>query len=168
MTTGRLHVTSPSRPTSDAVVIGIDYGTLSGRAVVVRVSDGQELGSAVHDYRHAVLDSALPTGEPLPPEWALPVPADYIAVLKIAVPQALRVSGVDPADVIGIGTDFTAGTMVATLVDGTPLCEVPASVQGVGEQPDRPASMSGYGRHEASMLPSRGIRRSPSAMARAR
>lgn len=118
-------MTSAPHHGKEAVVIGVDYGTLSGRAVVVRVRDGQELGSAVHDYPHAVLDAALPTGEPLPPEWALQVPADYIAVLKVAVPQALSVSGVDPADVIGIGTDFTACTMVATLVDGTPLCEVP-------------------------------------------
>jgi L-ribulokinase len=107
------------------VVVGVDYGTLSGRAVVVRVSDGQELGSAVHDYPHAVLDAALPTGQPLRPEWALQVPADYLTVLQVAVPEALRVAGVDPADVIGIGTDFTACTMVATLGDGTPLCEVP-------------------------------------------
>jgi len=118
-------VTSPSRDRRDAVVIGVDYGTLSGRAVVVRVSDGQELGSAVHDYPHRVLDAALPTGEPLPPEWALQVPADYLVVLQVAVPEALRLSGVDPADVVGIGTDFTACTMVATLADGTPLCEVP-------------------------------------------
>ena len=118
-------MTSPSRDRRDAVVIGVDYGTLSGRAVVVRVSDGQELGSAVHDYPHGVLDAALPTGEPLPPEWALQVPADYLVVLQVAVPEALRLSGVDPADVVGIGTDFTACTMVATLADGTPLCEVP-------------------------------------------
>src|SRR5664279_1855628 len=114
-------VTISSNHSPGAVVIGIDYGTLSGRAVVVRVCDGQELGSAVHAYPHAVLDSALPTGEPLPPEWALQVPADYLAVLQVAVPEALRVSGVDAADVIGIGTDFTACTMVATVGDGTPL-----------------------------------------------
>ena len=107
------------------MVVGVDFGTLSGRAVVVRVRDGQELGSAVRDYPHAVLDHALPTGQPLPPEWALQVPSDYISVLQVAVPEALRVAGVDPADVIGIGTDFTACTMVATLADGTPLCEVP-------------------------------------------
>ena len=107
------------------MVVGVDYGTLSGRAVVVRVSDGQELGSAVHEYPHAVLDASLPTGELLPPEWALQVPADFIAVLQLAVPQALQVSRVDPADVIGIGTDFTACTMLSTLADGTPLCEVP-------------------------------------------
>jgi L-ribulokinase len=118
-------VTFPSRHRTDAVVIGVDFGTLSGRAVVVRVRDGQELGSAVHDYPHAVLDAALPTGETLPPEWALQVPADFIEVLQVAVPEALRSSGVDPADVIGIGADFTACTMIPTLADGTPLCEVP-------------------------------------------
>ena len=80
-------MTSPSRDRRDAVAIGVDYGTLSGRVVVVRVSDGQELASAVHDYPHGVLDAALPTGETLPPEWALQVPADYISVLRVAVPQ---------------------------------------------------------------------------------
>jgi len=56
--------TSSSRDRRDAVVIGVDYGTLSGRAVVIRVSDGEALGSAVHEYPHGVLDSELPTGEP--------------------------------------------------------------------------------------------------------
>ena len=52
-------------------VVGVDFGTLSGRALLVRVSDGAELGTAVHDYRHGVMDSALAaTGEPLPPDWA--------------------------------------------------------------------------------------------------
>lgn len=106
--------------------IGVDYGTLSGRAVVVRVSDGTELGSAVHAYEHAVVDATLPsTGEALPPEWALQVPEDYRQVLRIAVPAAVSAAGIDPADVIGIATDFTACTMVPTLADGTPLCELP-------------------------------------------
>jgi L-ribulokinase len=43
-----------------ACVIGVDYGTLSGRAVVVAVQDGAELGSAVHEYPHAVIDRELP------------------------------------------------------------------------------------------------------------
>jgi L-ribulokinase len=111
---------------NDAVVVGVDYGTLSGRAVVVRVSDGAELGSAVHAYTHGVVDHELPgTGERLPPDWALQVPSDYIDVLKTAVPQAVAEAGVDPANVIGIATDFTACTMVPTLADGTPLNELP-------------------------------------------
>lgn len=106
--------------------IGVDYGTLSGRAVVVRVSDGAELGAAVHAYEHAVVDTTLPgTGEALPPEWALQVPEDYRQVLRIAVPAAVSAAGIDPAEVIGIATDFTACTMVPTLADGTPLCELP-------------------------------------------
>jgi L-ribulokinase len=109
-------------------VVGVDFGTLSGRAVVVRVADGEELGAATHDYPHGVLDQALPSGRRLGPDWALQVPEDYRDVLRHAVPRALELAGVDPADVIGIGTDFTACTMVPTLADGTPLCELPAWV----------------------------------------
>jgi L-ribulokinase len=104
-------------------VVGVDFGTLSARAVVVRVRDGAELGSAVADYPHGVVDQALPDGRALPPDWALQVPADYIAALS-AVPEALREAKVDRADVIGIATDFTACTIVPTTETGTPLCEL--------------------------------------------
>ncbi|MEA5364995.1 ribulokinase [Amycolatopsis sp., V23-08] len=111
---------------ADPLVVGVDFGTLSGRAVVVRVRDGAELGSAVTEYRHGVVDRELPaTGRALPPEWALQVPSDYVDVLRTAVPAALADAGADPADVLGIGTDFTACTMVPATVDGTPLCELP-------------------------------------------
>jgi L-ribulokinase len=110
----------------DSLVVGVDYGTLSGRAVVVRVRDGAELGTGVHAYRHGVIDRTLPaTGRALPPDWALQVPEDYLDVLRIAVPAAIADAGVDPARVIGIGTDFTACTMVPTTGDGTPLCDLP-------------------------------------------
>ena len=106
-------------------VVGVDFGTLSGRAVVVRVSDGAELASAEHVYAHAVLDRTLPDGTRLPPDWALQVPSDYIDVLRNAVPEALARAGVRPEHVIGIGTDFTACTVLPVLADGTPLCELP-------------------------------------------
>ena len=113
-----------SSPT--ATVVGVDFGTLSGRAVVVRVSDGEELGSAVHPYRHGVVERVLPDGRAqLPPEWALQVPGDYVDVLRAAVPEAVRAAGIDASDVIGIATDFTACTILPTLADGTPLCELP-------------------------------------------
>ncbi len=107
--------------------MGIDFGTLSGRAVVVRVSDGVELGSAVYAYPDGVLDARLVgTGQRLPPDWALQNPADWLGVLTNAVPEALRVSGVDRADVIAIGTDFTACTVLPTDADGRPLCQLDA------------------------------------------
>lgn len=114
-------------------VIGVDYGTLSGRAVVVRVRDGKELGSGVFDYPHAVITEALPadladvpdeTAARLPGEWALQVPQDYRGVLRHAVPAAVRDAGIDPAAVVGIATDFTACTMVPVTADGTPLNEL--------------------------------------------
>jgi len=110
----------------DACVVGVDFGTLSGRALVVRVRDGAELGSAVHDYAHGVMDEALAaTGEQLPPDWALQDPQDYRDVLRRAVPAAIRQAGIDPGLVIGIGTDFTASTVMPVLRDGTPLCQLP-------------------------------------------
>jgi len=109
-----------------AYVIGVDFGTLSGRALVVDAADGTELGSAVYDYPHAVMDSTLvATGAALPPEWALQVPNDYREVLRRAVPDAVAAAGIDPALVVGIATDFTASTPLPVLADGTPLCEVP-------------------------------------------
>ena len=116
-------------PTPDGAaehyVIGIDFGTLSGRAVVVRVSDGAELGTGTHDYPHAVMDTALASnGALLPPDWALQVPSDYVEVLKNAVPAAIAASGIDPALVIGVGTDFTASTPLPVIADGTPLNEI--------------------------------------------
>jgi L-ribulokinase len=111
---------------SGACVIGVDFGTLSGRAVVVRAADGAELGSAVHEYANGAIERELPaSGEPLPPQWALQDPADWIAVLRTAVPAAVAAAGIEPADVIGIGTDFTAATPMPVLRDGTPLCQVP-------------------------------------------
>ncbi|HEY5840380.1 MAG TPA: ribulokinase, partial [Mycobacterium sp.] len=105
--------------------VGVDFGTLSGRAVVVRVSDGHELAGAEHAYEHGVITDALPGSvDRLPPQWALQVPGDYINVLRTAVPQAVTNAGIDPADVIGIGTDFTACTMLPVRRDGTPLCEL--------------------------------------------
>jgi L-ribulokinase len=103
-------------------VVGVDYGTLSGRAVVVAVQDGAELGSAVHEYAHGVIDRELPaSGERLAPQWALQDPEDYIDVLREAVPAAIAAAGIEPDQVIGIATDFTASTPLPVLADGTPL-----------------------------------------------
>ncbi|CAG6395881.1 hypothetical protein SCOCK_370032 [Actinacidiphila cocklensis] len=112
--------------TSDppAVTVGVDFGTLSGRALVVAVEDGRELGTAVHEYTHGVVESALPgSGSALPPDWALQIPQDWRDVLRFAVPRALAAAGVQSDQVIGLATDFTACTVLPTPWEGTPLCE---------------------------------------------
>ena len=131
-------------PGADACVVGIDFGTLSGRALVVRVADGAELGSAVHEYRHGVMDTVLASsGRALPPDWALQDPADYLDVLTLAVPAAVAKAGIAPGQVIGIGTDFTACTVLPVLADGTPLCEF-------SELKDRPHAYPKLWKHHAS------------------
>jgi L-ribulokinase len=102
--------------------IGIDYGTESGRAVVVDTTNGHDLASAVHPYANGVIDQHLPgSDKSLPPEWALQDPNDYIEVLKNAVPAAIIAAGIDPDDVVGVAIDFTACTMLPVKADGTPL-----------------------------------------------
>jgi len=110
---------------AEKYVIGVDYGTLSGRALIVRVADGVEMGSAVFEYPNAVMDRVLnSSGAALGPDWALQDPNDYVEVLKHAVPEALKLAGINAADVVGIATDFTACTMIPVLEDGTPLCQL--------------------------------------------
>ena len=103
--------------------VGVDFGTESGRALLVDAGTGAEIATAVHPYAHGVIDERLPGSDVvLPPEWALQDPADYLEVLRHAVPAVLRESGVDPAQVAAIGIDFTSCTMLPTRADGTPLC----------------------------------------------
>ncbi|PLT46734.1 Ribulokinase [Paenibacillus pasadenensis] len=107
--------------------IGVDYGTQSGRAVLVNLANGAEIADHVTPYPHHVIDRKLPgTGQMLEDDWALQHPGDYIAVLERSIPEVLRQSGIDPAEVIGIGIDFTACTMLPVDESGTPLCLLPA------------------------------------------
>ena len=108
---------------SKKYAIGVDFGTLSGRAVLVDVSNGEEIATSTLEYKHAVMDEFLPDGvTKLPPDWALEHPKDYLEVLGYTIPNVLKDSGVSNEDVIGIGIDFTACTLLPVYKDGTPLC----------------------------------------------
>lgn len=104
-------------------VIGVDYGSLSGRAVIVEVETGLELAASTFEYPHAVMYEYLPDGvTKLGVDWALQHPQDYIDVLANTIPDVLKKSGVSADNVIGVGIDFTACTVLPTKKDGTPLC----------------------------------------------
>ena len=102
--------------------IGIDFGSLSGRALLLDITSGEEMASSVFDYPHGVMDKELPSGERLGNDYALQHPQDYLDVLYHTIPEVINVSGVNPKDIVAIGTDFTACTMIPCKADGTPLC----------------------------------------------
>ncbi len=111
----------------DQYVIGLDFGTLSARAVVVRASDGEMMGTAVHEYPHGVMDRTLSASDDqaLPPDFALEAPDDYLEALHAATTGAMTDAGVAADQVIGIGLDVTSATVLACRADGTPLCNLP-------------------------------------------
>ena len=109
----------------DRYVIGIDFGTLSGRAVLVNAADGSILASAVYDYPHGVMDAELADGTKLPPDWALQHPQDYMDVLDHTLPAVVALGGVEPSHIVGIALDVTASTAMPVRKDGVPLCFLP-------------------------------------------
>jgi len=113
---------------SKKYAIGVDFGTESGRAVLVEVATGREVATSVYTYENRVIDEFLPVeGDPvrLEPEWALQDPQDYLRTFQNTIPAVLKESQIDPVDVIGVGIDFTACTMMPVKKDGTPLCVIP-------------------------------------------
>ena len=102
--------------------IGVDFGTLSGRALLVSLEDGEEIASCVMEYPHGVMDRTLPSGERLENGAAFQHPQDYLDVLNHTVKTVVAQSGVCPEDIVGLGIDFTSCTVLPVLEDGTPLC----------------------------------------------
>lgn len=103
--------------------IGVDYGTQSGRAVLVEIGTGKEIATAVKPYSHGVMDEVLPNGvTKLENDWALQHPTDYMEVLETTIPNVLEQAKISADDVIGIGIDFTACTVLPINEFGTPLC----------------------------------------------
>ena len=108
--------------------VGIDYGTQSGRAVVVDCSTGDILSQSVFAYSHGVMDEFLPDGvTKLAPDWALQHPGDYIEVLEKTVPDAIKKAGVLPENIIGVGIDFTACIAPTSIAPVLPALAKPSS-----------------------------------------
>ncbi len=102
--------------------LGIDFGSLSARAVIVDVENGKQIASSACPYVHGVLEEL--NGKPLGEGWALQDPADYKESMVTCVRNAVAQSGVAPEDIVGIGVDFTACSVLPVKMDGTPLSQV--------------------------------------------
>jgi len=123
--------------------IGLDFGTLSGRALLVELETGREIATSVFEYPHAVMSRQLDCGVELPADFALQHPQDYLDVLTHVIPDVLAQTSVSASDVVGVGVDFTACTVLPVLEDGTPLCFLP-------EFENRPHSYVKLWKHHAA------------------
>ena len=129
---------------SEKFVLGIDFGTLSVRALLVNVANGFEAATAVYHYPHGVITGSLPVQSlPLSEGWALQHPRDYLDGFVAVVKEVLSISGIRPEQIIGLGTDFTSCTFFATTEDGLPLCLL-------AEYQNRPHSWPLLWKHHAS------------------
>ena len=102
--------------------IGLDYGSLSARGVLVNCETGAMIAEAVMEYPHGIISQKLPTGVMLTGEWMLQHPADYTKALEYIVPQLLKLSQVNASCIVGICIDFTASTVIPLDKNLRPLC----------------------------------------------
>jgi L-ribulokinase len=96
-----------------AFTLGIDFGTNSARALVVRCRDGAEMGSCVAPYRSGRQGVLLDAGDA---HLARQHPGDYLAALAASVRGALtaarRTRGFSAGLVVGVGVDTTGSSPI--------------------------------------------------------
>ena len=121
--------------------LGLDYGSLSCRGILADIRDGRIIAEEEFPYPHGILTDVLPDGIPLSGSWCLQHPSDYLTVLDHIIPQLLKKSGIVPAQIIGIGIDFTASTVIPLDSNFRPLCE---------SYPDRPHAWPKLWKHHGA------------------
>lgn len=105
--------------------IGLDFGTLSVRALLLNVRTGEEAAMSICEYTHKVMESHIPCGKKLAAGAALQDPADYLEGMITVIREVLAEKKVLPEEVAGIGVDFTSSTILPVKKDKTPLCRLP-------------------------------------------
>ena len=102
--------------------IGVDFGSLSARAMAVDVSSGRILKESVYGYPHGIMKDSLPTGRKLEPGTALQDPRDYLDAWQFLIQDMFKGRELRADQVVGIGIDFTQCTVMPVDREGTPLC----------------------------------------------
>ena len=97
--------------------IGIDFGTLSARAVLVD-EVGNIVAEATSEYAHGVM-SAEQFGY-TKPNCAFQHPNDYIDALSSVVKSVTK--AVDATNIVGVGIDFTSSTILPVDSQDEPIC----------------------------------------------
>jgi L-ribulokinase len=106
-----------------AATLGLDFGTNSARALVVRCRDGRELGTCVVDYPSGRQGVLLDERDH---NLARQHPGDYLAGMEQAVRGALAQAmqaepDFRPTQILGIGVDSTGSSPLPVDRTNTPL-----------------------------------------------
>ena len=108
--------------------LGLDYGTNSVRALIVKCSDGSEIATSVFNYPSG--DQGV-LGDPKDANVARQSPQDYLDGLESTVKDAIRQAkqadaAFDPLSIIGIGVDTTGSSPIPVDATNTALATLPA------------------------------------------
>ena len=104
-------------------VVGLDFGTLSARAVLVSALNGETYAETTYIYPHGVITGSLPSGHSIPDNYALADPSDYRAALIFCLQFVSERCRFFNGKIVGIGIDATTYTMVPCYKSGTSLGE---------------------------------------------
>ena len=107
---------------SEKYTIGLDYGTDSVRSLIVNVSTGEEVASAVYNYPRWKQGKYCDA----PANQFRQHPKDYLEGLEFTITEALKQAPSGVAEnIVGISVDTTGSTPVAVDEKGTPLSLTP-------------------------------------------
>ncbi len=106
-------------------VIGLDYGSLSCRGILVCLQDGCTAAEAEYAFPHGAISRHAPDGTALPEGWVLQDPSDFEEALFTTVRALMEKSRAEPSAVLAIGIDTTASTVIPVDSELRPLCYQP-------------------------------------------
>ena len=102
--------------------IGVDYGTLSARALLLDLDTGAELATSEFTYPHSILRAEFFAPNAMEKTASLEHPQDFLDALRFTVRDVVAKAGITADEVYGIGFDFTSCSVLPLDKDGTPLC----------------------------------------------
>jgi len=105
--------------------IGLDFGSLSCRGVLADCSSGKVLAESESIYSRGAITCNPVDGSPLPSGWVLQDPSDYEEALFLVLRSLVEKSKVPKENILGIGVDSTASTVIPVDASFRPLCQNP-------------------------------------------
>jgi len=102
--------------------IGIDFGTGSGRVLIIDIKTGSIIGMSVIHFKNEKVKENLANVD-VPYTFALQDPTEYIRVLKEGIPEAIKNAKIHKSQIVGLGIDATSASILLTDNQFKPLSE---------------------------------------------